>query len=155
MVGKKTWRKWCALRDEAVKLAVPFKVSYEWSQNKGLMALIYGQQRMGEEFPDFPPYEQPEQPPNVPNYPAEADEDERRDLRAALDIRRRDYAVVQGFIKGFSENLRDACDEKTYQDLKHPRFGYDDVWPGQFLEEVKRHYPLGVQAIKDAKDHIF
>ena len=54
MVGKKTWRKWCALRDEAVKLAVPFKVSYEWSQNKGLMALIYGQQRMAEEFPDFP-----------------------------------------------------------------------------------------------------
>ena len=41
VLGKKTWRKWCALRDKAVKLAVPFKVNYKLLQNKRLLALIY------------------------------------------------------------------------------------------------------------------
>ena len=155
MVGKKTWRKWCALRDEAVKLAVSFKVSYDWSQNRGLLALIYGGERLAEEFPDYPPYEQPETPPNVPEYPDDSSEDERRDLREALDIQRRDDAVVRGFIKGFGENIRDACEEKLYQDLEHVRFGYDEVWPEGYMAEIKRHCPLDVRAIKEAKEHLF
>jgi hypothetical protein len=91
----------------------------------------------------------------VPDYPDNADEDERRDLRANLDIRRRNYAVVQGFIRGFGENIRDACEEKLYQDLEHIRFGYDKLWPIQYMAEIKRHCPLDVQAIKDAKEHLF
>ena len=55
MARKKTWKKWCALRDEVVKLAVLYKVNHKWSQNKGLMALIYGADRMAVEFPGFPP----------------------------------------------------------------------------------------------------
>ena len=111
MVDKKTWRKWCALRDEAVKLAVSYKISYDWSQNRGLLALIYGAGRMAEEFPDYPLYEQSKTPQNVPNYPNNADEDKRRDLREALDIHRRDGAIVRGFLKGFGENIWDACEE--------------------------------------------
>ena len=49
---------------------------------------------MGEEFPAFPPYVKPELPPNTPEYDDDADEDERREACAALDIERRDYAVV-------------------------------------------------------------
>ena len=155
MVGKKSWRKWCALRDEAVKMAVSHKVNYDWSQNRGLMALIYGTERMAAEFPDYPPYEDPEPPPNVPVYPDDADEDERRNLRSDLDIQRRDDAVVKGFIKGFGENIQDACEEKLYQDLEHIRFGYDEVWPEQYMREIKRHCPLDVGAIKEAKEHLF
>ena len=151
MVGKKSWRKWCA----AVTLAVYFKVSFDWSQNRGLMAPIYGTARMADEFPAYPPYEEPEQPPNVPNYPDDADEDERRDLRAALDIERRDWAVVQGFLQGFGGNVRDACKEKLYQDLEHVRFGYDEVWPVRYMAEIKRHCPLDVQAIKEDKKHLY
>ena len=82
---------------------------------------------MAEEFPAYPPYKQPETPPNVSDYPDDADEYERRDLRETLDIQRRDDAVVRGFLKGFGENIRDACEEKLYQDLEHVRFGYDKV----------------------------
>ena len=41
MVGKKTWRKWCALRYDAVKLAVSFKIGYDWSQNRGLLSNLW------------------------------------------------------------------------------------------------------------------
>ena len=30
MAGKKSWKKWCALQGEAVKLAVSHKVNYKW-----------------------------------------------------------------------------------------------------------------------------
>ena len=82
------------------------------------MALIYGADRMADEFPAYPPYTQPEQPPNSPVYPDDADDDDRRDARAELDILRRDYAVVQGCIKGFGENIQDAVEEKLYQGLR-------------------------------------
>ena len=90
---------------------------------------MYGAVRMGEEFPAFPPYVKPELPPNTPEYDDDADEDERREARAALDIERRDYAVVQGFIRGFQDNIQDAVESALFQDLEHIRFGFDNVWP--------------------------
>ena len=89
-----------------VKLAALHKVSYDWSQNRGLLALIYGVERMAEEFPAYPPYEQPKTPPNVPDYPDGADEDERRDLRESLSIQRRDDAVVRGFLKALAKTFK-------------------------------------------------
>ena len=153
MGGKRSWQKWVALRDESVKLAVTFKVSYIWSKNKGLMALIYGAERLAEEFPDFPPYVKPATPPNISDYADGADEDDRREARANLDIQRRDYAVVQGFIRGYQENILNAVESRLYQDLEHIRFGFDNVWPKAFLDEIKTHCPLDVQSIKEAKQH--
>ena len=40
-----------------------------------------------------------------------------------------------------------------YQDLEHIRFGFDNVWPKEFLDEIKSHCPLDVQAMKEAKTH--
>ena len=151
--GRRSWKRWVDLRDEAAKLVVTFKVSYPWSRNKGLLALIYGAGRMGEDFPTFPPYVKPEPPPNIPEYDDDVDEDERREARAALDIERRDYAVVQGFIRGFQDNIQDAVESALYQDLEHIRFGFDNVWPKEFLDEIKSHCPLDVQAMKEAKTH--
>lgn len=112
-----------------------------------------GAERMIQEFPDFPPCEQPEPPPNAPDYPEEAYEEDIRDARNGLNIERRDHAVILGFIHGFGENFREALEEKLYQDLEHIRFGYNGIWPEQYLAEVKSHCPLDVQAIKDAKAH--
>ena len=119
------------------------------------MTLIYDTERMAAKFPDYPAYAAPKAPPNVPDYPDGADEDECRNLRAALNIQRRDDPVVKGFIKGFWENIQDACEEKLYQDLEHIRFGYDDVWPEEYMREIRRHCPLDVGAIKEAKEHLF
>ena len=84
---------------------------------------------MGEEFPTFPPDVKPEPPPNTPEYDDDTDEDERREACAALDIERCDYAIVQGFIRGFQDNIQDAVESALYQDLEHIRFGFDNVWP--------------------------
>ena len=106
-------------------------------------------------FQTIPPANNPRSPPNVPDYPDDADENERQDLQAALDIQRRDDAVVRGFLKGFGEKNRDTCEEKLYQDLKHVRFGYDEVWSEEYMVKIKRHSPLDVRAIKEAKQHLF
>ena len=81
---------------------------------------------MGEEFPTFPPYVKPEPPPKTPEYDDDADEDE-HEARAALDIERRDYAVVQEFIRGFQDNIQDAVESALYQDLERIRFGFNNV----------------------------
>ena len=109
---------------------------------------------MGEELPTFPPYVKPEPPPNTPDYDDNADEDERRGARAALDIKGRDYAVVQGFIRGFQDNIQDAVELELYQDLEHIRFGFDNVWPKEFLDEIKSHCPFGVPAIKEVQTYL-
>ena len=99
MQGKRTWQKWCILRDDTAKLAVQFKVHYDWSQNRGLLALIYGPELMNQEFPLFLPYVQPEAPGTSPEYPnEEPSDDEVRDARNVLDIERRDHSVVLGFV---------------------------------------------------------
>ena len=72
-----------------------------------------------------------------------------------MDIQRRDDAIVRGFLKDFGENIRDACEEKLYQDLEHARFGNGEVWPEEYMVEVKRYCPLNVQTIKEAKEHLF
>ena len=59
---------------------------YPWSRNKGLLALIYDEERMKEEFPTFPPYANPESPPNTPSYDDDADKYERREACAVLNI---------------------------------------------------------------------
>ena len=106
---------------------------------------------MGREFPTFPPYVKTEPPPNTPYYDDDADEDERREARAALDIKRCNYAVVQGFIRGLQDIMQDIVKSRLYQDLEHIRFGFNNVWPKEFLDDIKSHYPLDVQAIKEAK----
>ena len=108
---------------------------------------------MGEEFPTFPSYVKPEPPQNTPDYDDDADKDERREDRAALDIERRGYAIVQGFVRGFQDKIQYAVESALYQDLEHIRFGFDNVWPREFLDEIKSHCPLDVQAIKEAKMH--
>ena len=108
---------------------------------------------MGEEFPTFPPDVKPEPPPNTLDYDDDTDKCERREARAALDIKWWDYAVIQGFIRGFQDNTQDAVESRLYQDLEHIRFGFDNVWPKEFLDEIKSHCPLDVQAIKKAKAH--
>ena len=63
------------------------------------------------------------------------------------------YAVVQGFIQGFQDNMQDAVESRLYQNLDHISFGFDNVWPKEFLDEIKSHCSLDVQAIKEGKAH--
>ena len=76
-------------------------------------------------FPPLCPTYAP--PPNSPTIPDDATDGEIRDARSALDILHCDYTVLQGCILGFGENIRDAVDTSLYQDLKHVRFGYNDI----------------------------
>ena len=59
-------------------------------------------------------YVKPEPPPNTPDYGNDADKDEKREARADLDIKRHNYAAVQGFIQGFQDNIQDAVESRLY-----------------------------------------
>ena len=45
--------------------------------------------------------EYPRTAPNTLDYEDDADENERSEAWAKLDIKRRDFAIVQGFIRGY------------------------------------------------------
>ena len=98
-------------------------------------------------------YVKPKPLPNTPDYDNDADKDEKREARADLDIKWRNYAVVQGFIQHFQDNIQGAVESRLCQDLEHIRFGFDNVWPKEFLDKIKSYCPLDVQAIKEAKAH--
>ena len=49
--------------------------------------------------------------------------------------------------------MQDAVESRLYQDLDHIRFGFDNAWPKEFLDEIKSHCSLDVQAIKEEKAH--
>ena len=151
--GLPTWRTKERLKEEASKLGVQMKVSYNWSGNRGLLALIIGGARHAVEYPTLPGYVEPTRPDSMPNYPnANPSGTQERIARNANDILKRDWAVVCGFKRGVGENIRDALDPEYYEELEHPVYGYDDVKPFDYFEHLEDHHcPLEEQAIKQAR----
>ena len=66
---KPSWRAKETLKNEAKNIDIALKVSYNWSQGKGLLTLIIGLARLAADYPNFPAFVEPTQPPNTPNYP--------------------------------------------------------------------------------------
>ena len=75
--------------------------------------------------------------------------DDIRNAKTANDTLKRDWAVLLGFRRGIGENIRNALDAEYYEDLDHHVYGYDDVWPKDFFNEVNIHIPLDEPAIKE------
>ena len=155
--GKPSWRAKETLKNDAKKIAIALKVSYDWSQGKGLLALIIGSARLAADYPNFPAFVEPTQPPNTPNYPqANPTGAQERAARATNDLLKRDWAVVSGFRRGMGELIREALDSKYYEDLDHMVHGYDDVSPRDFIVHLEDEWcPLDEQAIKEVREHYF
>ena len=155
--GKPGWRSKERMKAEAAKIAIAPKVSYDWSQGKGLLAMIIGGVRLAADYPPFPAYVEPTQPNNTPAYPqANPTQAQERAARAANDLLKRDWAVVCGFKRGMGENMRGALDPEYYEDLEHVVHGFDDVSPRDIIVHLEdEHCPLDEQAIKDVREHYF
>ena len=145
------------MKNLAARQAIIFKVSYEWSGGKGLLALIIGAARLASEYPALDAYVQPDQPDNDPNagLGARPLADDIRDAKTANENLKRDWAVLSGFRRGMGRNIRDTLDAEYYEDLYHHVYGYDDVWPEDFFDEVNIHVPLDDPAIKECREEFF
>ena len=66
-------------------------------------------------------------------------------LTVANDLLNHDWAVVTGFRKGTSENLRDAFDLRNYDQLKQPIFRYKQIQPRQYFTHLKAHWVFLVE----------
>ena len=66
--GRPYWMQMMTMIRELCKIACKFKVSYDWSRNYGLMAMILGASKYAARYPALPAYVQPTQPgpANIP-----------------------------------------------------------------------------------------
>ena len=104
--GKPTWRAKENLKNHAARQAVAFKVNYDWSGGKGLLALVIGANRLAADYPALPAYVQPTAPSLNPYANlTRLTEETRRAARVEHKIVQRDWAVVRGFCRGMSKNL--------------------------------------------------
>ena len=108
--GRPTWRQWKRMFEEACAIAVLFKVSYGWSGNFGLLALILGAARHAIDHPTLAAFVRPNRPPDTPNYPNNASGVVIKNITDAWNVTRRDWAVLQGFIEGFSTIIQRVVD---------------------------------------------
>ena len=134
----------------AARQAIRFKVIYEYSGGKGLLALIIGAARLASDYPSLEAYAQPDHPDNDPNagLGTRPSAEGIRDEETANETLKRDWAVLSGFKREMGENIRDTLDAEYYKDLDHYVYGYDNVWPEEFFDEVNIHVPLDEPAIK-------
>ena len=97
--GRPYWMQLQKMIKELCKIACIFKVSYEWSGNYGLMAMILGAVKYGLRHPTLPAHVQPTQPaarPNIPN--GNASDEFVRNARDDHNEQIRDWAAVCGFV---------------------------------------------------------
>ena len=154
--GLPTWRAKQNLVTELTKIAKKHKVSYDWSGGKGLIALIIGAARLAADFPALPPFIFPDRPDMAPTIPNGTNQQTVRQLVDENNLKKRDWAVISGFCRGASEQIRNALDSEYYEDLEHVRFGYDDVKPREYIEHLEdEHCPLDEAAKLDAREHYF
>ena len=97
--GKPPWKQKENLKAKVAKLGVQFKVSYDWLVGKGCLTLIIGAARLAADYSHAATFVEPVQPPNAPNCAGRTAE-QIRILVSENDIKKRDYAVIQGFWRG-------------------------------------------------------
>ena len=121
--GKPVWRTKEVMKNELTKIAIKHKVSYDWSGDKGLIALIIGAERLKEDYPDLPDFTMPERPPSAAVVAAGTSQHATREARDKNDLLKRDYAVVRGFCRAAAELIRRALDSEYFKDLEHVVYG--------------------------------
>ena len=109
------------------------------------------------EHPDLEPFVVPEQPSNTPpNLAINAGNQAVQLAVADNEAQKPDWVILRGFMKGMSENIRDALDLEYYEDLEHVDHGYRNVKPINYVNHLEtEHCPCDEQAAKDCREHFF
>ena len=138
---------------EMGKQAIKFRVSYDWSGNYGLSALVVGAVRYATDHPTLPAYTRPTEPGNNPALPGNASGLQIRIADGNHERRQKDWARVCGFVRGMGENVQDALDQRYWSGLDDQDYGFLNVWPEDYINHlVTRFCPLDSQAIDEVKE---
>ena len=119
--GTVEWRKKDVIKTEASDVGLEYQVSHNWAGGVGLMVEIIGATRYGVENPTLPLYIVPPQPLSSPSLPANPTAAQMRTLKDKNKLLKRYWAVVRGFRRGISENIRDELDLEFLESLQHVR----------------------------------
>ena len=152
--GRPYWMQMMTMIRELCKIACKFKVSYNWSGNYGLMAMILGAAKYAARYPALPAYVQPTLPGQANIPPGNPSNEVVRNAIHERDIQVRDWAVVCGFVAGAGKLIRNALDYAYYSALDHAETGFIDVFPIQYLNHLATEWcPLDHTAITQVENH--
>ena len=86
-------------------------------------------------------YVEPTKPPHQrAGIVANTSQHRTRVLTAANDLLQHDWAVVTGFRKGTRENIREALEDRHYDQLKQAIFRYKRIQPIQYFNHLNAHW---------------
>jgi hypothetical protein len=159
--GRPTRANYDLLKSEAGALASEVEdMTYAWSKNAtdnyGLLADIIGADEY-DDLTNIDTYVVPNEPPAYdPTITNATLTHERKRKEEEWDEIRQSWFIRKGFLRGVSDNLRDALDEQYYSQLRHRLTAYRNVTPFQILEHLNdRWCPLDVQAKKELRRNYY
>jgi len=156
VVGKVTWETVEEFEEYARDLAMEYQPSYGFTEEYGLTYLVMTPEEYEAETDAQPEFEYPEKPDLLPEGFEDMDPDQLKAAERQQDEEAKDYALHQGFGKGFGENLQDAFPEKYYQALYGGRLRkYAHVKPIDFILNLRRKVPLNVNTKKELRKKLF
>ena len=150
--GTVTWEVIEDFEEYSRDMALEHQPSYGFCEEVGLCYLVMTGTEFESEAGVEPEFEYPEKPGLLPEDWEEMDEDALKLAERQLDEKNKDYAMHQGFSKGFGENFRDAFPEKYYQALHGGTLvKYRHVKPIDYILNLRRKVPLNTETIKMLK----
>ena len=154
--GTVTWEIIEKFEDYSRDMALEHQPSYGFCEEVGLCYLVMTGTEFEAETGVEPEFEYPEKPGLLPEDWEEMDEDALKLAERQLDEKNKDYAMHQGFSKGFGENFRDAFPEKYYQALHGGTLvKYRHVKPLDYILNLRRKVPLDTNTVKMLKKKLY
>ena len=155
--GKPSWEEKEGLLRESRDVSMIFtQVSYDWAGEYGLLAEIEG----GTKFTALTtkqytaPVRPPAQDPGI--VAGNVTDKQARSRKELNDIAKVNYAIVEGFRQGFSQNWQKALDSRYYEQLREEIFGYSRILPRQFIEHLEKKWvKLDIMVIKQLRAKFF
>ena len=152
--GRPEWMQMVKMIKESAKIACKFKVSYDWSGNYGLQAIILGAAKYAARYPTLPAYTQPNQPAASATIAGNASNALVRNETDRHEQQLKDWAVVCGFNAGMGKLIRDALDNDIVSALDHAETGFIDVWPHQYFNHLESEWcPLDHKAFSQVEKY--
>ena len=152
--GTVNCRKKEIIKTQSSDVGLEFQVSRDWSGGLGLMVGIIGATRYAEENTDLPPYVVLTQPLGSPSLTANPSAAQICTLTDENNLLKKYWAVVRGFRRGVSKNIRNALYLEFFESLQHSRYNYLKVLPREYITNLKtNHFPIDVNKVAELKEH--
>ena len=150
--GKPTWTNKVTLVKEMATIAVQIDVTYDWAAGYGMLAEVMGATDYDTKYAPLV-YIEPTRPgvthtgiePTMPGHLREQYTREHEESKS-------NFGLVTGFRRGTGDNIRDAIDEKYYEQLIEEIFAYKNVRPKQYIDHLENVWcSLDATAIRELR----